>query len=208
MPETIEARRLGRFSNSTALDSSVLTTLFVEAMADWPIERLDVRVRYSRSADFSGSLFYQTERLFVNLGRHLAYPYSMETYIARTVSARRSWWKPLYTIALADGYQVVLFIFLHECYHWLIKRAGRNVRQKESMCDRFAARWLVEHFGATIADPKGGFVPREAWDFQDLDRFIATSKGRSHPKRRNHIDMVDSARLVPPGFQYDLFSIS
>ncbi len=73
---------------------------------------------------------------------------------------------------------MVLFVFLHELYHFLVKRARRNPRQKESMCDRFAARYLVERFGATVRDSSGRIVPREAWDFQDLERFVAAARDR------------------------------
>ena len=69
----------------------------------------------------------------------------------------------------ADPYQVVLFVYLHECFHLLVKRARRNTRQKESMCDRYAARYLVDRFGAVVRDEKGRLVPRDVWEFQDLD---------------------------------------
>lgn len=203
--ETMPPQRLKRFNNRTSLDSMTLMRMFTEVMSAWPIERLDVRVRYSRSSDFSGTLFYRTERVLVNLGRHLTYPYPMETYIARAVTIRKSWWKPLHTIELADGYQVALFVFLHECYHWLIKRADRNIRQKESMCDRFAARTLVDLYGAQIYDPQGEPVPREEWDFQDLDRFVA---GVNLRRRRTRTPLRRAARepqIVPRSFQYELF---
>lgn len=161
------------FRNSTDLNDLTLVGMFREAKGRWPTDGLDVRIRYSRGSDFSGTCYYETSRLYVNLGKHLVYPYRMDTYLARAVSSPTSWSKPLYSIELADGYQVVLFVLLHEYYHWLIKRAGRNTRSKESMCDRFAARVLVDHHGAAIRDPKGGAVRRSVWDFQDLDRFVA-----------------------------------
>ena len=161
------------FKNTTHLQDATLRRMFVRATQTWPVDGLEVRIRYSRGSDFSGSCFYLSRRVHVNLGRHLTYPYLMETFIARTISAPTSWYKPLYTIELADGYQVVLFVLLHECYHWLIKCAGRNTRQKESMCDRFAARGLVDQCGTVIRDPSGRTVPREAWDFQDVDGFVA-----------------------------------
>ena len=150
----------------------------LEAVAPWRIGRIIVRVRYSRGADFSGSCYYRDGRIFINLGRHLKYPYRMGTHIARAVTSRRRWWKPVYTLELADPYQVVLFVFLHECYHWLVKRARRNIRQKESMCDRFAARVLVSFYGATVRDPEGQPVPREAWDFQNVEGFIVAVRRR------------------------------
>jgi hypothetical protein len=62
---------------------------------------------------------------------------------------------------------------MHELYHLLIYRARRNIRQKEAMCDRFAARWMVDRFGAIVRDPRGRPVRRSEWDFQDLDGFVA-----------------------------------
>ena len=161
------------FRNATDLSDATLVRMFHDAKGRWPTDGLDIRIRYSRGSDFSGTCYYETNRLYVNLGKHLVYPYRMDTYLARAVSSPTSWSKPLYSIELADGYQVVLFVLLHEYYHWLIKRAGRNTRSKESMCDRFAARILTDRYGALIRDPKGRSVPRNVWDFQDLDRFVA-----------------------------------
>jgi hypothetical protein len=166
------------FTNSTSLDSNTLERMFLESADPFPTDELVVRVRYSRGSDFSGSCYYDTHRLFVNLGKHLVYPYAMDTYIARSVAARNGWVKPLYSIELADGYQVVLFVLMHEFYHWLIKRAGRNTRQKESMCDRFAARAMVDRFATPIRDSKGDPVQRLAWDFQNLDGFVARAHAR------------------------------
>src|SRR5437762_582497 len=105
------------------------------AVVAWPHEGLKVLVRYSRGADFSGACYYGTGRIFVNLGQANAYPYALRTHIARARSGDGYWTRELYTITLADPYLLVLFIFLHEFYHWLVKRAGRNTRQKEGMCD-------------------------------------------------------------------------
>ncbi len=164
------------FKNSTHLNRQKLLIQFLEAANPYPIDDLTINVRYSRGADFSGTCYYATGRLFVNLGRHLEYPYTMATYIARTISNEKSWTKPLYTITLADGYQLALFIMLHELYHWLVKRAGRNTRQKESMCDRFAARHLHDHHGCPIRTPEGRLANREDWDFQNLDAFIVRAR--------------------------------
>ncbi len=112
----------------------------------------------------------------MNIGRHLKYPYHMDTHLARARSNARSWWKPVYTVELADPYRLALFVFLHESFHFLVKRARRNPRQKESMCDRFAARVLTDQYGAGVRDERGRLVPREEWDFQDLDRFIAAAR--------------------------------
>ena len=119
----------------------------------------------------------------MNLGRHLVYPYTMDTNLARAQGSGRRWYKPVYTLALKDGYQIVLFVFMHELYHLLVKRAGRNIRQKESMCDRFAARFMVDRFGATVCMTDGGNVDREVWDFQDLDGFVAAARDRRAARR-------------------------
>jgi hypothetical protein len=151
----------------------VLYKEFLLGMRGWRVGRVVTRVRYSRGADFSGTCFYADRRLFINLGRHVRYPYLMATNLARAKTVGRRWYKPTCRIELRDGYELVLFIFMHELYHLLVKLARRNTRRKESMCDRFAARYLVDRFGSPIVDERGREVPREAWDFQDLDGFVA-----------------------------------
>jgi len=166
------------FNNSTALSSDRLESLFLGALSDWSVGSVVTRVRYSRGADFSGRCLYLQRRIFVNLGRHLRFPYALQTNLARVQSMRNGWRRDLYTLTLADGYQLVFFIFLHELYHLLVHKAGRNTRQKESMCDRFAARHLVDRFGCAVTQADGRPVPRSAWDFQDLDGFVAAARRR------------------------------
>ena len=172
-------RALVSFHNATELSTTRLESLCREAMDGWSIGTLDVRVRYSRGADFSGRCHYTNQRIFVNLGRHVTYPYAMRTYVARAKTVGRRWMKPLYTLDMNDGYELVAFIFMHELYHLLVKRSRRNTRQKESMCDRFAVRYMVERFGSVVRDDRGRAVPREEWDFQDLERFVAAARLRS-----------------------------
>ena len=152
-------------------------------MFGWAVGRLTVRVRYSRGADFSGTCIYSDRRIYINLGRHLTYPYRMATHIARAKSLGRTWYKPTFCVDLSDGYQIALFIFMHELYHLLVKVARRNTRQKESMCDRFATRHMVDRFGATVCTEAGRPVARELWDFQDLDRFVAAARDRRVARR-------------------------
>ena len=165
-------------TNRTHLDTTQLEHWFAGSLQGWSVGTVHVRVRYSRGADFSGSCYYGQNLFYLNLGQHLRYPYAMGTHLAKARSHGRSWSKPVYTVELAEAFEVVYFVFLHELYHLLLKRAKRNLRQKESMCDRFAARVLVERFGAVVRDPKGQLVPREAWDFQDLDGFVAAARDR------------------------------
>lgn len=180
------------FRNTTDLDDNRLRSLCEDGLTDWAPGDFVVRVRYSRGADYSGTCFYRDRRVYINLGRHLCYPYRMNTYLARARTLGRYWYKPLYTLEMSDAYQVVLFVFLHELYHLLIRKARRNMRQKESMCDRFAARHLVDRFNATVRDARGRPVPRSEWDFQDVDGFVASVRVRSpgqtkrkiHPRRR------------------------
>jgi len=169
--------------NRTLLDSARLNEMLTQAAGTWPHDGLVVTVRYSRGAEFSGTCYYQTGRIFINVGRHNRYPYAIRTAVARPQSNARHWWRELYTITAADAYQLALFVFLHEFYHWLVKKARRNVRQKEARCDRFAARVLVDQCGAVVRDPQGRVVPRSAWDFQDLDGFVAAAM-RARPPRR------------------------
>ncbi len=172
-----------KFRNTTALDSDRLEWTFRRHAEPWPHDRLSVWVRYSRGAEFSGTCHYARHQVYINLGRHNRYPYAIRTHIARAQSNRRYWWKELYTVGAADAYQLALFVFLHEYYHWLIKRARRNTRQKESMCDRFATRVLVDAYGAVVTDESGQPVPREAWDFQRLNRFVAGALPKRQPSR-------------------------
>lgn len=171
------------FHNATELDTHRLRRMCLDVVTGWRLDGLIVRVRYSRGADYSGTCCYRSAKIYVNLGRHLAYPYRMTTHLARAHSEARRWWKPIYTIKLADAYQVVLFVFLHECFHLLVKRARRNTRQKESMCDRFAARVLVDGFGAEVLDEAGRPAHRDWWDFQDLEAFVAAAR-RPHAGQR------------------------
>ncbi len=196
MPRDSVGQRNGvrSFENSTHLDTERLRSQCLSAVDGWRLDGVTVRVRYSRGADFSGSCYYATGRIFVNLGRHLSYPYEMGTSLARAQTQGRRWWKPIYTISLASGYEVVLFVFLHECFHLLVKRARRNVRRKESMCDRFAARLLVDRFGAVVRDGRGHAVPRADWDFQDLDGFIAATQTAHRGRPR----AIRAARGVCP----------
>jgi hypothetical protein len=166
------------FSNRTSLDNRRLRALIEEGVAGWNTGALRVRIRYSRGADFSGSCYYTTQRIFLNVGKHLKYPYRLRTHLARARVTGRQWFKPRYAIELADGYQLVAFLFMHELYHLLVRRAGRNTRQKESMCDRFAARFVVDRFPVSVCDPEGLLVPRQVWDFQDLDGFVCMTRIR------------------------------
>ncbi len=172
------------FGNSTELSSDRLLTLFLEGLRCWSVGRITVRVRYSRGADFSGTCFYADKRIFINIGRHLRYPYRMDTNIARAKTRGSVWLRPLFSIELKDAYQLAVFIFMHELYHLLVKRAGRNTRQKEAMCDRFAARHVVDRFGAAIRRNTGERALRSEWDFQDLERFVAAARDQSLPPIR------------------------
>lgn len=194
------------FVNKTFLNTDRLRTLFQKYAEGWPHEPLRVQVRYTRSADFSGTCDYTNKRIFVNVGKHVTYPYAMNTYIARAQSNAMHWWKELYAIELEDPYQLSLFLFLHELYHWLIKRARRNTRQKESMCDRFATRTLVDDFGCVVLDEKGKPALREIWDFQDLDGFVAAARRTNASAKAARRPLSRPApRPKPPESQFWLF---
>jgi hypothetical protein len=172
-----------KFSNTTQLDSQKLEQIFLRAVGGWPHDDLDIRIRYSRGAEFSGTCYYDRARIHVNLGRRNPYPYQMKAAIAHSQSNRRYWWRELYSVELADAYQLVLFVLMHEFYHWLVRKARRNVRQKEARCDRFATRALVDVYGAVVRDSHGIIVPRPAWDFQDLNGFVAAALRTRGPRR-------------------------
>ena len=88
------------FHNSTGFSSSHLLALCREGMAGWSTGSIKLYVRYSRGADFSGSCYYADRRIFVNLGRHLVYPYRMATHIARAKATGRYWFKPTCTVEM------------------------------------------------------------------------------------------------------------
>jgi hypothetical protein len=186
-----------KFSNTTHLDPSKLQRMFLSAVGAWPHEELDLRIRYSRGAEFSGTCSYDLARIHVNLGRRNRYPYQIQAAIARSQSDSRHWWRKLYTVELADAYQLVLFVLMHEFYHWLVRKARRNVRQKEARCDRFATRTLVDGYGALVRDSRGVAVPRSAWDFQDLNGFVAAALRVRGPRRAARMASIRPASPSP-----------
>lgn len=164
------------FQNSTTLCGKMLEALCREGIGGRPVGYVDLLIRYTRSSDFSGRCFYADQRIMVNIGRHLRYPYTLNTSLAKARIVGQHWYKPAHVIELTSAYELVAFIFMHELYHLLVHRARRNPRQKESMCDRFAARFVVERFGATVRTTDGRPVLRESWDFQDLETFVAAAR--------------------------------
>ncbi|MBW7906084.1 MAG: hypothetical protein LC135_17040 [Phycisphaerae bacterium] len=170
------------FANSTQLDGQRLLAMFLRHTVPYCHDRLTVRVRYSRGAPFSGACYYADSRIFVNIGRRNHYPYTLATHVARARSDGRCWWREAYRLTVADAPQLATFVYLHELYHFLVKQAARSPRRKEAMCDRFAARVLVDHYGCPLLDSAGRRPPRDSWDFQDLDAFVARAP-RESPAR-------------------------
>lgn len=165
------------FANDTALEGIRLHELFVRFTHPYPHDGLTVRVRYSRRAPFSGSCFYREGRIYINLGRKNRYPYVIRTHVAKARSHGAFWRRQAYLLTVADAYELALFIYRHELFHHLVNAAGRSVRRKEAMCDRFATRVLVDYFGCPLTDANGQLVERSSWDFQDLDGFVSAAAG-------------------------------
>lgn len=163
------------FRNSTDLDDTRLYAMFLRHTLPYRHDKLTVRVRYSRGADFSGTCYYREARILVNIGRRNRYPYAMGTNIAKAYSTPTGWQREVYTIHLGSAEQLALFVYLHELFHYLVKAAKRSPGRKEAMCDRFATRVLVDHYGCPIRGRFGRPVEREAWDFKDLDAFVAAA---------------------------------
>jgi hypothetical protein len=164
-----------RFINTTDLDTEKLHRLILRHTAPYAHDRLTITVRYSRRADFSGACYYRGGRIFVNLGRSNRYPYTLGTYIAKARSYATHWSREVFRLTVADAYQLALFVYLHELFHHLVKAAGRCVRRKEAMCDRFAVKALVDHFHCPLLDSRGRRPARNRWDFQDLHGFVAAA---------------------------------
>ena len=163
------------FRNTTGLNDARLFSLLLRHTAPYRHDDLRVRVRYSRGADYSGTFFINEARIHVNLGRRNRYPYILNTSIAKAQTTERGWKREICQLLLGDAYQLVLFVYLHELYHHLVKAAGRSQRRKEAMCDRFATRVLVDDHNCRLQTKSGLPVERRSWDFKDLEAFVASS---------------------------------
>lgn len=185
------------FANSTALNSAFIENMLL--WHTWPYchYALTVRVRYSRGAAFSGTCYYATSRLFINLGRQTTYPYLLGTHIARARSGRTHWWRETYRLVITTPYQLVLFVYLHELYHWLVKAAGHNQRRKESMCDRFAARVLVDDYGVAVLDASGAPAERCRWDIGNVHAFVAKAPRVAPATRPPEVAAARPVREIP-----------
>lgn len=169
--------------NRTELSMGRIIRMLERATAGWASLRLKVVVRYSRSSIYSGTFASNPARIYVNIGRRNRYPLRIETSIGRARTVGQSWWKPTYHIKVRNAYQLALFVFLHEFYHYLIHRARRNSHRKESMCDRFAVRYMVDHSRLVVCDAAGRTIPRSVWLFQELNDFVASSSTLVKPVR-------------------------
>ena len=74
--------------NHTSLDTRKIEAMLLPHVDGWPHDAVRAYIRYSRSAAFSGLCYYDTGRLFINLGRNVRYPYKLPARIARAQTAR------------------------------------------------------------------------------------------------------------------------
>lgn len=162
--------------NKTELDSKKIVSMILKATNSWQTPRLKVTIRYSRGAKYSGTYIANPPRIYVNIAKNNRYPMKLETSIAKAQTIGRYWWKPIYHIRLENPYQLVLFVFMHEFYHYLIHRARKNSHRKEAMCDRFAIKYLVENYKLKVYDSKNTPVEKEKWLFQDLEGFVRNAR--------------------------------
>ncbi len=186
------------FQNTTKLDDTRLEALFRRHTAPYRHDHLTVRVRDSRGADFSGSCYYDDARILINLGQHVRYPYRLATHLAKARSYRTHWSRDTLCITVNSAYQLALFVYLHELYHYLVKSAGRGPRRKEGMCDRFAGRVLADEYGCAITDRHGRPAPRAQWDFKDLHAFVARAPRAPAPPAGHREIPVRILGLTPP----------
>ncbi|MFN0137579.1 MAG: hypothetical protein ACKVS9_15860 [Phycisphaerae bacterium] len=163
------------FRNLTQLDSARLYSLFIRHTEPYDHSAISVRVKNGRSAEFSGSCYYASSTLNINLSPKNRYPYSLGTHVARPQSNQSHWWRDIYRITLADAYQLALFVYLHELFHYLVRKAGRPTRRREGMCDRFAARVLVDHYGCIMRRSDESLAERDEWDIHDLHKLVAAA---------------------------------
>jgi hypothetical protein len=192
-----------QFQNTTRLSSPRLLQMFEQHTQPYCHDRLRVLVRYSRGAAFSGTCFYADSRIHVNLGRRNRYPFALGTSIAKAHSNRTRWWREIYRMNLEDAYQLVLFVYLHELFHYLVKVSGHAPRRKEAMCDRFATRVLVDCYDRVVLDRHGRPVSRDCWDFQDLEAFV--SRAPRHPIRATAARREIPVRIANGDSQLTLF---
>ena len=190
-----------KFSNQTALDDTRLRQMFLRHTAPYDHEPLSVVVRHTRSTPFSGTCYYNDSRIHVNLGRRNRYPMTLGTHVAKATTGRQEWSREIYSLTVGDPYQLALFIYLHELFHFLVNASGRGRLRKEAMCDRFAARVLVDVYGCRLLDPRGAVPPRQNWDFKDLHLFVARApQGRPAAEAARRFIPV---RIVGPNFGGD-----
>lgn len=187
-----------KFQNQTALNDATLLQMFLRHTQPYDHELLHVAVRHTRSTPFSGTCYYTDNRIHVNLGRRNRYPFTLGTHVAKASSGRKEWSREIFRLTVADAYQLALFIYLHELFHYLVHAAGRGRMRKEAMCDRFAARVLVDHYGCTLLDPRGAVPARESWDFKNLHEFVARAP-RVRPVAQAARRFIP-VRIVGPNF--------
>ena len=124
------------FKNTTTLDSNLLRETGESAVAGWPTDPLVVRVRWSRGAEFSGTCVYATHRLYINLGRHLQYPYRMETHCARGRKAWGRYYKPRSFLELCDEHGLYVVDEANVESHALMQTLSKDPRFEHAILDR------------------------------------------------------------------------
>lgn len=174
------------FRNDTQLETRRLRDLVLRHTLPYPHVGLQVHIRPSRKAAFSGTCYYLEGRIFVNIGSQNRYPYRFATLLAKAQANPRGWSREAYFITVRDAYQLSLFVYLHELFHYLVKLAGRSPKRKEGMCDRFAALVLADEYGCPITRGDGSPAPRDHWDFQDLHAFVAKARQNGHTNGTVH----------------------
>lgn len=187
------------FRNRTSLLDTRLYPLILRHTEPFDHSAIRVRFKHSRGAQFSGSCYYRTSTLNVNISPRNSYPYALSTHVARPQSNATHWWRELYELTLADAYQLALFIYLHELCHYLIKRAGRSVKRREGACDRFAARVLIDQYGCPLRDSHGREPPRDSWDILNFDSLLDDAPRATEPRPPDppRLPAPPHERLIP-----------
>lgn len=184
-----------QFRNDTLLKTERLRELVLRHTLPYPHGGLQVHIRPSRKAAFSGTCYYLEGRIFVNIGPQNRYPYRFATLLAKAQSHTCGWWREAYYITVANAYELSLFVYLHELFHYLVKLAERSPKRKEGMCDRFAALVLADEYGCPVTRGDGSAAPRDNWDFQDLHAFVA--KARKHNATNGVTNSTPRPREIP-----------
>lgn len=143
--------------NSTNL---MIATALQEAVAEYPVEGLDVEIKYCPRGTrryASGTYYrrtngYENGKLIrVRVNRDNRYPVEVsfktsQYYTKKDSRGHETIYQKMRRVKLHSPEELVLAIFLHEFSHYLDHVEGRNGRYKQTKADKFAL-CILERLG-------------------------------------------------------------